>query len=136
MKICMNILYMEMIQGKLVKRERAGKGQTRMQYQGNTLRNFGSVSKGNSGDTPETCSYNKITRAFTSIVSEGIICRINSKVLPVLVQTRSVMAANSRLWGATEPMELVCNQMVTGPRKHGGDTNDGSSYNLRTPLFL
>lgn len=69
----MNILYREMIQGKLVKRERAGKGQTRMQYQGKTLRNFGSIPKGNSGDTPETCPYNKMPRAFPSIVSEGII---------------------------------------------------------------
>ena len=82
-----------MIQGKLVKRERAGNRQRRMQYQGKTLRNFGSIPKGNSRDTPETCP-DKIQRAFPSIVSEGIICRINSEVLPVLIQTRSVIIAN------------------------------------------
>ena len=90
----MNIFYMEMIQGKLVKRERARNRKRRMQYQGKTLRNFGSIPKGNSRDTPETCPDNKIQRAFPSIVSEGIICRINSEVLPVLVQTRSVITAN------------------------------------------
>lgn len=90
----MNIFYMEMIQGKLVKRERAGNGQRRMQYQGKTLRNFGSIQKGNSRDTPETCPDNKIQRAFPSIVSEEIIFRINSEVLQVLVQTRSVITAN------------------------------------------